>query len=92
MCKPPPKCISSKSKKTKQDLLVMYANVRGIKGKKTGMTEILQQQEPHIFLIAETQLRSDMAESFVGYTCFQRKREGKVGELATFRVKFGGIV
>ena len=79
MCKPPPKCISSKSKKTKQDLLVMYANVRGIKGKKTGMIEILQQQEPHIFLIAETQLRSNMAESFIGYTCFHRKREGKVG-------------
>ena len=57
----------------------MYANVRGIKGKKTGITEILQQHEPHIFLIAETQLRSDMAEHFVGYTCFQRKREGKAG-------------
>ena len=57
----------------------MYANVRGIKSKKTGITEILQQYEPHVFLISETQLRSDMTMSFVGYTCFHRKREGKVG-------------
>ena len=57
----------------------MYANVRGMKGKRTGITEILQQHEPHIFLIAETQLRSDLTVSFVGYTCFHRKREGKVG-------------
>ena len=53
--------------------------MRGIKGKKTGITELLQQHQPHIFLIAETQLRSDLAVSFVGYTCFHRKREGKVG-------------
>ena len=57
----------------------MYANVRGLKGKKTCVTEILHQHEPHIFLIAETQLRSNMSESFDGYTFFHRKREGKVG-------------
>ena len=70
---------SSKQKHKPQDLHIMYANVRGMKGKKTGITEILQQHEPHIFLIAETQLRSDLAVSFLGYTCFHRKREGKVG-------------
>ena len=70
---------ASKRKEKKQELNVMYANVRGIKSKKTGITEILQQYEPHIFLISETQLRSDMTVSFVGYTCFHRKREGKVG-------------
>ena len=57
----------------------MYANVRGMKGKKAGISELLQQHEPHLFLIAETQLRSDLAVSFDGYTCFHRKREGKVG-------------
>ena len=57
----------------------MYANVRGLKGKKVGITELIQQQEPHIFLMTETQLRSDMTESFVGHTFFHRKREGKVG-------------
>ena len=57
----------------------MYANVRGLKGKKTGISEIVQQHEPHIFLVAETQLRSDLTESFTGYTFFHRKREGKVG-------------
>ena len=55
----------------------MYANVRGMKGKKAGISELLQQHEPHLFLIAETQLRSDLAVSFDGYTCFHRKREGK---------------
>ena len=57
----------------------MYANVRGLKGKKTGISEIVQQHEPHIFLITETQLRSNLSESFSGYTFFHRKREGKVG-------------
>ena len=57
----------------------MYANVRGLKGKKTSITEILQQHEPNIFLISETQLRSNMAETFAGYTFFHRKREGKIG-------------
>ena len=57
----------------------MYANVRGLKGKKIGISEITQQHEPQIFLIAETQLRSDLTESFTGYTFFHRKREGKLG-------------
>ena len=57
----------------------MYANVRGMKGKKTGISEILLQYEPHVFLITETQLRSDLTVSFDGYTCFHRKREGKTG-------------
>ena len=70
---------SSKHVNKPQELHIMYANVRGMKGKKTGITEILHQNEPHIFLITETQLRSDLAVSFVGYTCFHRKREGKVG-------------
>ena len=59
--------------------MIMYANVRGLKGKKVGITEILQQQEPDIFLMSETQLRSDLTESFSGYTFFHRKREGNLG-------------
>ena len=57
----------------------MYANVRGLKGKKTCIKEILQQHEPHIFLITETQLRSNIVESFSGYSFFHKKREGKLG-------------
>ena len=57
----------------------MYANVRGLKGKKMGISEIMQQHQPQIFLVAETQLRSDLTESFTGYTLFHRKREGKLG-------------
>ena len=50
-----------------------------MKGKKTGITEIVQQHEPQVFLMTETQLRSDMTETFTGYTFFHKKREGKVG-------------
>ena len=70
---------SHKQTNKKQDLFIMYANVRGIKGKKTGISEILLQHEPHVFLITETQLRSDLTVSFDGYTCFHRKREGRIG-------------
>ena len=63
----------------RQNISVMYANVRGLKGKKTSINEILHQHEPHIFLITETQLRSNMAESFSGYSFFHKKREGKLG-------------
>ena len=57
----------------------MYANVRGLKGKKTSLSEILTDQEPHLFLITETQLRSDVPENLKGYTFYGRKREGKNG-------------
>ena len=57
----------------------MYTNIRGIKGKKASLATILQQQEPHVFLLTETQLRSDLTINFKGYTFYHRKREGKIG-------------
>ena len=57
----------------------MYTNIRGIKGKKVSLEEILHQQEPHAFLLTETQLRSDLSMNIKGYTLFHRKREGKIG-------------
>ena len=68
-----------KKTQKRQKISLMYANVRGLKGKKTSITEILQQNEPNIFLISETQLRSNLAETFAGYTFFHKKREGKTG-------------
>ena len=58
----------------------MYANVRGLKSKKVGLTEILQENKPQLFLLTETMLRSDTTEKFDGYTFFSRIRgERKVG-------------
>ena len=57
----------------------MYTNIRGIKGKKTGLTELLQDSRPQLFLITETQLRSDLTIRIDGYTFYSRKREGKNG-------------
>ena len=69
----------SHAHQTKEQWLIMYANVRGLKGKKTGITEILNQNEPHLFLITETQLRSNVTEYIKGYTFYGRKREAKNG-------------
>ena len=57
----------------------MYANVCGLKSKKVGLTAILQESRPQLFLLAETQLRCDTSEKFDGYQLYSRKREGKVG-------------
>ena len=57
----------------------MYANVRGLKGKKASLTEILQENKPLQFLVTEIQLRCDTVIKFDGYTFCSRKREGKIG-------------
>ena len=57
----------------------MYANIRGLKGKKSSLSEILHENEPHIFLLTETQLRTNTGINFNNYIFFGRKREGKVG-------------
>ena len=58
---------------------MMYTNIRGMKGKKNGLTEILHDKDPHIFLLTETQLRSNVGMQIEGYQFFCRKREGKNG-------------
>ena len=57
----------------------MYANIRGMKSKITSLTEILEEKNPHIFLIAETLLRTNTGIYVKNYTFFGRKREGKLG-------------
>ena len=57
----------------------MYANIRGLKGKKPSLIEILNENKPHLFFLTETQLRSNTNEQIDGYTFFSRKREGKIG-------------
>ena len=57
----------------------MYTNIRGFKGKKSSLTEILNENKPHLFFLTETQMRTDSNEQIDGYTFFGRKREGKIG-------------
>ena len=59
--------------------VIMYTNIRGIKGKLTSLRQILLENSPHVFLITETQMRSNTGISINGYTFFTRKREGKTG-------------
>ena len=55
------------------------ANVCGLKSKKSGLLEIIQENKPHLFLLTETQLRCDTTEKIDGYTLYSRIRVGKVG-------------
>ena len=65
----------------------MYANVRGLKSKVTSITTILQECKPELFLLAETQLRSNVGINISGYTFHGKKREGKVGGGVGFLVR-----
>ena len=56
---------------------LMYTNIRGFKGKRAGLTEILHDNKPHFFLLTETQLRCDTSEKVDGYTFYSRARQGK---------------
>ena len=57
----------------------MYSNIRGIKSKKASLIEILEDINPHLCLLTETQMRTNTGFNIKGYTFFGRKREGKVG-------------
>ena len=58
---------------------IMYANVRGIKSKLVSLSEVLNDRNPHLFLITETLLQANSGIHINGYTFFGRKREGKTG-------------
>ena len=57
----------------------MYANVRGIKGKITSLSATLHEYEPQIFLMSETQLRTDTGLRLDGYTLYSRCRKNGSG-------------
>ena len=57
----------------------MYSNVRGIKGKKASLTETVHEFNHHIFLITETQLRSNNGVSIEGYTFYSKCRTSANG-------------
>ena len=57
----------------------MYSNVRGLKSKKASLTEILHEHDPQVFLITETQLRSNTGTTIQGYTFYSKIREHGLG-------------
>ena len=65
--------------RNKESWRFMYSNIRGMKGKKNSLTEILHDHDPHLYLLTETQLRSNIGMKIDGYSFYSRKREGKVG-------------
>ena len=52
----------------------MYTNVRGIKGKKESLIEILNEYQPNVFLLTETLLRSNTGFNIDGYTFYGKAR------------------
>ena len=68
-----------RKKTTNEQWKILYTNIRGLKGKKTGLTEILLQEQPHVCLLTETQLRSNINVQVKGYTFYSKKREEKLG-------------
>ena len=57
----------------------MYANIQGLKGKKSSLIEHLSAERPHFFLLTETLLTTDSDIQIDGYIFFGRARRGKMG-------------
>ena len=58
---------------------ILYTNIRGYKGKKNSLINILNDTQPHMFLLTETQMRANVNEKIGGYTLFSRTRKEKNG-------------
>ena len=57
----------------------MYTNIRGMKGKVNGLTQVLHEHEPQIFLLTETQLKSNTGIKIKGYTVYSKVRTENSG-------------
>ena len=58
---------------------IMYANVRGLRGKVNGLIQTLHEHNPHIFLFTETQLKSNFGTVIKGYTFYGKSRTSGSG-------------
>ena len=57
----------------------MYANIRGMRGKLNSLTEILHEHDPQMFILTETQLKSNTGTNIKGYTLYSRVRTNGSG-------------
>ena len=58
---------------------IMYANIRGIKGKRSSLIEHLECEKPQIFLLTETLLPTNSGIQITGFTFFGKSRLNKKG-------------
>ena len=57
----------------------MYANCRGLKGKKESFKEIVEKINPDIIVLNETMYRKNEKTNIHSYTAYTSNREGKSG-------------
>ena len=62
-----------------EEWLIMYSNARGMKGKIASLTCILNDMQPQLFLLTETQLRSNVGITIPNYTFYGKSREKRIG-------------
>ena len=65
----------------------MYANVRGIKGKRCSLIEHLDFEKPDIVLLTETLLPTNMNMNFPGFDFFSKARKDRKGGGVAILVK-----
>ena len=58
---------------------ILYANIRGLKGKRCSVIEHLHSEEPEMLLLTETLLQTNRDVKIDGYTFFGRARVGQKG-------------
>ena len=58
---------------------MMYANIRGIKGKRSSLIEHLNSENPQLFLLTETLLQTDNELKIDGYSFFGKARRERKG-------------
>ena len=57
----------------------MYANCRGVKGKKTSLKEIVEEIDPDIIVLNETMYRKNEESKLRAYTSYTNNRETRSG-------------
>ena len=57
----------------------MYANIRGVRGKRAALIEILESEKPEFFLLTETLLPPGMNLQIEKYVFFGKSRIGQKG-------------
>ena len=71
------------------DLKIMYANCRGVKGKVASLREVVGEINPDIIVLNETFLRNNEEISIKGYKPYNNTRESKLGGGIEIMVKQG---
>ena len=70
---------TQKNKIIKEEFKIMYTYIRGMRGKRASLCEIANENNPHLFLLTETQLRSDTTQKIDGYCFHGKAREDGTG-------------